>query len=315
MPPTIDPAAFAGVDPATPIVALNGETMGTNWRVLYAARADPAAVRAAIVARLDAIVGQMSHWLPTSHLCRFNRAAAGAWIGLPADFASVMDAALRLAATSRGAFDPAMGRLVDLWGFGPPGAIAAPADRDVAAALATSGWDRLRWDAARQRLRQPGGLSLDLSGIAKGYAVDAIADLLSDRGIDHALIEVGGELVGRGIQPSGEPWWVDLETPPGAVLTPIRAALHGCAVATSGSYVRGNHSIDPRTGRPATNGVLSVSVLARTAMLADALATAIAVGYPDTTFDGIEVAARIVLQEGDAITEVLTPPMMRWLDN
>ncbi|KQN26953.1 thiamine biosynthesis protein ApbE [Sphingomonas sp. Leaf33] len=281
--------------------------MGTTWRVLYAGHAPADDVGGGIEAVLASLVGQMSHWAPDSLLCRFNRAAAGDRVPLPPDFAAVIDTALRVAAASDGAFDPAVGALVDLWGHGPPGPMPQPDDDAIARARAVSGWRRLRWNPATQRLRQPGGLALDLSGIAKGYAADAVADHLAARGIANALVEVGGELVGRGVRPDGEPWWVDLETPTDCRLPPLRIALHGLAVATSGSYVRGDHTLDPRRGRPAANGVLSVSVIAGSAMLADALATALTVCYPETAPGGMRVAARIIVRDGAGFREILTP--------
>nr|WP_277923848.1 FAD:protein FMN transferase [Sphingomonas hankookensis] len=284
--------------------------MGTGWRVLCALRedVDTAALRGEVDARLSGLVAQLSHWEPTSDLCRFNALAAGGWTDLSPDFAAVVDLSLRVAHASGGAFDPTIGRLVDLWGFGPPGPQPEPAAAAIAAARAASGWQRLRRDPGGGRLRQPGGLALDLSGVAKGYAVDAVADLLAARGVRHCLVEIGGELAGRGMRPDGDPWWVDLEQPVGIRPSPLRIALHECAVATSGNYVRGDHSIDPRNGRPATNGVVSVSVIAATAVLADALATAIAVGYPaGETIGLLDIAARIVVRDGDAMREILTP--------
>ncbi|WP_097064943.1 FAD:protein FMN transferase [Sphingomonas guangdongensis] len=287
--------------------------MGTTWRVLYVGPDAPDGVQLAIKALLATLDDQLSHWNPASRLCAFNRAPAGSWITLPHHLASVMDTALRVAAVSNGAFDPSIGALVDLWGFGPPGPKPTPDDAAISEALAVSGWRRLRWDPAARRLRQPGGLSLDLSGIAKGYAADAIADLLGARGLVHALVEVGGELVGRGVQPDGSPWWVDLESPPGLNVEPIRAALHGIAVATSGNYVRGAHSIDPRNGRPSDNNVASVSVLAETAMLADALATAWTIAFPNDDFRDMNVAARIITHADSGAVEHLTPAMARML--
>ncbi|MEZ0496759.1 FAD:protein FMN transferase [Sphingomonas sp. IW22] len=310
MPPVIDPAAMAGHDPAAPVIALAGATMGTAWRVLYAARGSvtPGRVRAAIEGRLADLVAQMSHWEASSTLSRFNRAAPGEWAALEPDFARVVGAGLKLARQSGGAFDPAIGRLTDLWGFGPQGAAPLPSPEAVGAARAAGGWQRLDFNAEQRRLHQPGGLSLDLSGIAKGYAVDAVADLLAAMGIRHCLIEIGGELVGRGLRPDGDPWWVDLENPPGVTLPPLRIALHQIAVATSGSYVRGAHSIDPRTGYAATNRVVSVSVIAATAMEADALATAITILYPDLTpLDPLRPAARIVTAEAQGPVEMITP--------
>lgn len=273
--------------------------MGTTWRVLFVRprRIEPGAIRAAIVARLDRLVAEMSHWQLGSLLCRFNRAPAGSWTILPPDFAHVVAAGLRIAAATDGAFDPAIGRLVDLWGFGPPGPQPHPTAPELAAARAQSGWQRLAYDPAARRLRQPGGLALDLSGIAKGHAVDAVAQALRGVGVRHALVEVGGELAGSGIRPDGEPWWVDLETAPGTDTAPLRIALHGLAVATSGDYRRGAHNLDPRCGRPAGNHVVSVSVVHHSAMEADAWATALTILGPANgiaTADRHDIAARIV---------------------
>nr|WP_183985170.1 FAD:protein FMN transferase [Sphingomonas jinjuensis] len=285
--------------------------MGTTWHVLYAGHRD---LRAAIEARLDALVAALSHWAPDSALSAFNRAPAGSWIALPPDLARVVDAGLRLAQASDGAFDPAIGVLVDAWGFGPPGACPEPDAPAIAAALARSGYHRLRWDG--ERLFQPGGVHLDLSGIAKGYAVDAVADLLADHGIRHCLVDIGGELSGRGMRPDGDPWWVDLEMPPGIALPPLRVALHQLAVATSGNYRRGEHTLDPRKGRPPDNGVVAVSVLASTAMLADALASAATVAWPDLSLLlDRDIAARVVIRDGDRVEEVLTPALRAMLDD
>lgn len=284
--------------------------MGTTWRLLYAARHAPDAVRERIEARLAELVAALSHWEPDSALCRFNH-SAGEWVTLPRDLARVVDAGLHLARMSGGAFDPAIGVLVDLWGFGPPGPKSMPDDAAVEAARARSGWQRLDWDRDARRLRQPGGLQLDLSGIAKGYAADELADLLAGIGICHCLVEVGGELAGRGIRPDGEPWWVDLEVPPGVNLPPLRVALHQMGVATSGDYVRGAHALDPRTGRAAENGVTAVSVVARSAIAADALATAILIAWPDLSMLApLAPAARVVLGG----REILTPALQAMLD-
>lgn len=279
--------------------------MGTTWRVLYAGHQPGLKVRAAIEARLADLVAQLSHWEPTSALSRFNKAAGGTWMRMPPDLAFVVGEGLRLAEATGGAFDPAIGALVDLWGFGPPGTRSAPSDAELAAAWQRSGWRRLAWRASERLLYQPGGVGLDLSGIAKGHAVDALIELLATRGLRHCLIEIGGELAGRGLRPDGDPWWVDLETPPGVALPPIRLALHGIAVATSGSYVRGEHNIDPRSGRAPAGSPIAVTVIAPSAMLADALASAILIAYPSldcSCFEG--VAFRTVCASADGNVEL-----------
>lgn len=316
LPARIDPNAAANGDPAAAIVTLGGEAMGTMWRALYVTRDVPGAqaVGERLQERLDDLVAQMSHWAPDSVLSRFNRSAPGSWSALPPDFAAVIDTGLRVAALSDGAFDPAIGHLVDLWGHGPKGPQPVPDEAAIAQARAAGGWHRLRWDAAAARLWQPGGVALDLSGIAKGHAADAVADTLAALGFRHCLVEVGGELVGRGMRPDGDPWWVDLETPPGVDPPPMRVALHGMAVAGSGTYRKGEHGLDPRTGRPPSNGVIAVHVIARTGMLADALATAVAVLFPDlSALAPMQVAARILVQRGGAVEENLTPPLQALL--
>ena len=276
--------------------------MGTTWTVQWSQPGDGEAhaLRPLLVQALARLVAQMSHWAPESDLCHYNRAPAGSRVPLAPEFATVMRAALAIAAASEGAFDPSAGPLVDAWGFGPPGPRAtAPADAELAVARARVGWQRLRLEGGQ--LLQPGGVALDLSAIAKGYAVDHLAALLEARGIAHYLVEVGGELRGQGCKPDGSPWWVALETPadapPGAVLPETVLALDGLAVASSGDYRRHAdygagrvaHSLDPRRGVPLANGIAMLSVVHAGAMQADAWSTALGVlGVGD----GLRMATR-----------------------
>ncbi len=192
-------------------------------------------------------------------------------------------------------------------------------------ALARCDWRTLRFDAQHSRLYQTGGLLLDLSAIAKGYAVDRVLQRLSTLGLQHLLVEVGGELRGQGLRPGGLPWWVDLESPPQgedqAPLTVTRLALHGLAVASSGDYRRvytraGRqlpHSMDPRTGAPIAHGLASVSVVHPSCMWADGWSTALTVlgleqGFALACAQGI--AALFVQRDADGrLREVLTPAL------
>jgi len=292
--------------------------MGTTWRVLAVSPRPVAALRKAIDAAIADVVVQMSHWDATSHLSRFNAAPVGTPTPIPADFATVLQCALNVAAASGGAFDPAAGHLVDRWGFGPPGPVATPPTDAQLAAHPRPAAPHLRLDGAT--LTRTADVRLDLSGIAKGFGVDAVWRALAALGIDDALVEIGGELRGEGIRPDGQPWWVDLETPRGDPATPLRVALHGLSVATSGDYVRHwthdgrryAHTLDPRTGRPVDNGVIAVSVLAADAMAADAWATALHVLGPA----GMSLAAtrglavRMLIRDG----ELLSPALAAMLD-
>jgi thiamine biosynthesis lipoprotein len=161
-----------------------------------------------------------------------------------------------------------------------------PDDAAVARSRERCGWEQIDFLHGERRVRQPGGMAIDVCGIAKGYAVDCLADLLRRRGIGNFLVEIGGELRGEGMRPDGNPWWVAVEAPrAGPIMREEETviALHGLSVATSGDYRRHHsrggkrisHIIDPRIGYPAANSVVCVTVLHQRCMRADALATAL----------------------------------------
>lgn len=312
VPEMANPHALAGFDPNAQVVVLNGATMGTSWcvKIALAASHDQSTIADAVQARLDSVVAQMSHWDDASLLCRFNNAAPGSWTALPGDFAKVIACGLEIAERSGGAFDPALGRLTDIWGLGPRCVAEVPSDPKIAKALAHSGAASLAFDADNSRLRQPGGFWLDLSGIAKGYAADAIAEMLATQGIRHALVEIGGECAGRGIRPDGDPWWVDVETPKGFFLAPLRIALCELAIATSGDYLRGAHTLDPSTGHPPHHPTTAVSVIHKSCMAADAWASALSVLPPARAQELAEqegLAARLLTHDnGEWVSSALS---------
>lgn len=269
---------------------LAGHCMGTSWsvRVVGDQQESLAKLERWIVALLERIENQMSHFRAHSDLRLFADLPAGQWMGLPAEFARVLRAALEVAEASGGAFDPTLAASVDAWGFGAgtrfsDAGFVLPAAGSLAGQA--PGWKRLEIDA-QNRLRQPGGVALNLAAIAKGFAVDAVSELLTQAQWSNHLVEIGGELRGSGIKPDGHPWWVALEAPAADCPLPAtRIALHGLAVATSGDYRRCyrageqfiHHTIDPETGMPAANRLSSVTVIHRECMHADAWATALMV--------------------------------------
>ena len=290
---------YAAVRAAAPervaLHTLSGATMGTRWTVKYDGSAAPeAVVGLAIEAALATVVQQMSTWEPDSDISRYNRAPAGTWVALPPGFAAVAGCALGWVRLSGGAFDPTVGPLVDVWGFGPRPepecgyAGAVPPDISaVQAAQARTGWRRLQLEVAPPRLLQPGGLHLDFSGIAKGFAVDLVGEALSACGVADWLVEIGGELRARGRRPDGGAWRVGVEQPGNAA--PLPLVLGDRAIATSGDRwhafefggQRYAHTIDPRTGAPVAHDLASVTVVHVTCMDADALATALLVLGPE----------------------------------
>jgi len=285
--------------------------MGTTWRVQAVSKRPLAEIRTLVEQALASVVQEMSHWEASSHLSRFNAAPVGTRAILPPDFGTVMACALQVHAASGGAFDPAAGELVDLWGFGPPGPVTAPPTREAIAAAFHPFAVKLDGPV----LTRSAPVRLDLSGIAKGAAVDLMWRALAQHEVTDALIEIGGELRGEGLRPDAQPWWVEMETPAGHPAAPIRLALHGLCVATSGDYVRNwrhagrrySHTLDPRTGRPVDNGVTAVSVVAPDAMTADAWATALHVIGPR----GLELAdarglgVRMLMKDGERLSATL----------
>ncbi|WP_282275986.1 FAD:protein FMN transferase [Stenotrophomonas sp. PS02297] len=314
------------------IAALGGHTMGTTWSVkLVAPRGrDLHPLHAGIQAQLDRVVAQMSTWEPGSDISRYNRAAAGSWQTLPGEFWRVLLAAQAVAERSGGAFDPTVGPLVALWGFGADaGQRRAPDAARLAEVAAQCGWQRLQLDPQAQAALQPGGLQLDLSAIAKGYGVDLVSDWLRGQGIDAALVEVGGELHGRGRKPDGQPWRVLVESAPeedaGAGHPPRVLALDDLAVATSGDRwhryeqdgVSYSHTLDPRRHAPVTAASAAVTVIHREAMLADAWATALTVMGADEGLafaDAHGLAARFLQRGADGPVETLSQGFRRHLD-
>lgn len=272
-----------------------GAAMGTTYRVTVVSDAGggqgPSAVEAEVRRVLERIEGRMSHYRPDSELSRFNRARTVEPRQMSGETLKVVAEALAVGRASGGAFDVTVGPLVDAWGFGPPGRAPAAPDAAGLAALRTrvgSGLLEVDLAASTLRKRRP-DMALDLSAIAKGYAVDAVAARLAERGFGDHLVEIGGELRASGGNERGGPWRVAVERPfPGAEAQRI-VSLTDAAIATSGDYrnhydldgARVSHTVDPRTGRPVTHGPLSVSVIAERCSLADARSTALNVLGPD----------------------------------
>ncbi len=318
--------------PSGELKTLSGQSMGTTWTVRFIdpqQRSDKT-VQTLIQNELDLVVAQMSTWQQDSNLSIFNRAAANTWHVLPEPFFKVLDCALKVAAETDGAFDPTVGTLVNIWGFGPEGQRISPPDpAQVKALHRNCGWQKLQLDRDNMRVLQPGGVYVDFSGIAKGYSVDRVSHALKDAGIENYLIEVGGELYGKGIKPDGQPWWIALETSPAEKkMSESIIALHGLAVATSGNYRRYfehhdqhyAHTIDPRTGFPidrASNALVSVTVLHAECMLADALATAFTVMGAQAALAYAKqnnIATLLVEHYHDGFQEHLSPRLIAMLE-
>jgi len=267
--------------------ALNGPTMGTRWSAVFHAPAgfDPAPVFRALGDAVATVDAQMSTWKPDSDLMRLNRAPLHEWQVVPHTLFEVVAAGLEIGRLSGGAFDIGMGDAVAAWGFGPapadPGAMRAALQQKRSPAH-----EVLDLDPATSRIRKRAPLALDLSGIAKGHAVDRMAETLGQFRIRDALVSIDGELRALGLRPDGRPWTVAIERPDDTRRAPVSMLeLSDCAVATSGDYrhwvrIGGRrlaHTMDPARGAPLAAPPASVTVLAQTCMAADAWATALTV--------------------------------------
>jgi len=309
---------------------LGGAIMGTTYRVTLPRLPD--SVSAEMIGRelrrvLERIDTAMSTYRTESEVLRFNRAAAGEWVPVSADTSRVAAAAIATARRTEGAFDPTVGPLVDLWGFGPAGpSVRLPAPNAVSAVRNQTGHAALEGRQSPPALRKrQEGLRIDFSGIAEGFAVDEMVCALERIGVSDFLVELGGEVRCGGRNPAGRPWAIAIETPNLAAARPQwHLELTDAAIATSGDYRkffivdgrRYSHLIDPRTGWPVDHGLASVTVIGGSAMQCDALSTALLVMGPEAGFAFAErhhIAAQFITRGETGFSERLTAPFARYL--
>ncbi len=304
-------AAFAtpSVCFAGSVETLSGPAFGTYWQIAAPRGSGVARLVPDIQALFAKIDTQFSPWRADSAISQFNRGTAGAFD--PA-LLQVTAAALDIARLSEGAFDPTVGPLVAQWGFGPVTQGGAPDWR--ALAVGPDALTKARAD-----------LTLDLCGIAKGWALDRAAALARDAGFDSLLIDLGGELYALGQHPDGRDWHVAIEAPSPLFQSPAALRLPaGAAVATSGtraqSYDLGgrvySHIIDPVTRAPAAGGLRSVTVVAADAMTADGWATALCaagdMAGPDLAASQ-NIAAVFLIEQEDALRIVRTGQIAQFI--
>jgi thiamine biosynthesis lipoprotein len=282
------PGCWFSSDPEE--LRLSGETMGTTYNVTaIGTDLDAEAMGAAVEAALAAVNGKMSNWDPNSEVSTFSKSTSTAPVTVSAEFAHVVAAANEVHAKSGGTFDVTLGPLIELWGFGPrKPEDPVPADDAITAALAGVGQSQLLDldKAAGTLAKSAPEVGINLSAIAKGYGVDAVAQTLQGFGVENYMVEIGGDLVTLGKNLAGEPWRIGIEKPdPSAQAVQLVVPVSDLGLATSGDYrnyfehegQRYSHILDPVTGRPVTHATTSVTVIAETAMMADAWATAMLV--------------------------------------
>lgn len=281
------PGAESKAKPSGFVIA--GSGLGTTYHIklLLPAASEQPFPKNTLQDQVDAVIDQldrsMSTYKPDSELNQLNRHPVGQSFAASPELLEVLLLARQIYTVTDGAFDPTVGPLVDLWGFGPNITNdRVPAEAEITVLSARVGFDSIDIDRAGAAVSKTADVALDLSAIAKGYVVDRLAELLLELGVDNFMVEVGGELRLSGSNASGQPWKIAVEVP-ALVQGNIQRVLllTGTGLATSGDYrnyferegVRYSHTIDPRNGYPITHNLASVTVLASTAAEADAFAT------------------------------------------
>lgn len=279
-------------------ITLTGNTMGTSYRIVYLDE-EARNYQQSIDSLLLVFNQSLSTYIPESEISRFNQGDSLVYDS--PYFYPVLVSSREVFEATEGAFDPTVGPLVNLWGFGPEGPQLKDSIR-IELLLPLINFNNIIFDETRVKKGKP-GIKLDFSANAKGFGVDILAEFLSEKGIKNMLVEIGGELVAKGVNEKGEIWKVGISRPEEAgrseeLFSVI--ALNDKAMATSGNYrnyyeVDGkkfSHTIDPSTGRPVNHGLLSATVVADDCMTADAIATALMVM-------GTEKAIALQQKQGD----------------
>lgn len=304
--------------------------MGTSYTVKVSRLPegiDGARLGEKISAVLEQINAQMSTYLADSELSRINRNPSTDWQPVSRPLYRVLLEAQRISRLTGGAFDITVGPLVNLWGFGPAAMqFEPPAEDLIEEQLNLVGYRHLQLREEPVSVRKAiAGLYLDLSALAKGYAVDQVAELLEQQGITDYMVELGGEIRLRGSNLSGKPWRIAVEKPtPEKRMIQRVLSITDVAMATSGDYRnffefdgrRFSHTIDPRTGRPIEHRLASVTILRQTSMEADALATAMMVLGPEQGYQLAEkekIAALFIIKDAEGFVEKSTSAFQQYL--
>lgn len=309
---------------------LRGFTMGTSYSVQFNAidkEINLEDLQATIEQRLELINQQMSTYLATSELSLFNQSNHEEWYAVSEELVLLIQQAANISQQSAGAFDITVGPLVNLWGFGPhESEFIVPTADQINLSKQHIGYQHLRYQTNPPALyKTVEGVYVDLSAIAKGYAVDEIAKILDAFNIKNYMVEIGGEVKSRGIAAHGSAWRIGIETPAGerAGIEAI-LSLPDMGVATSGDYRnyfeqagrRYSHTIDPRSGYPVEHHLASVTVVHDSVAYADGWATAFMVLGPSKTLElskQLQLATLLITREGNQFKMTASDAMKQYI--
>lgn len=305
------------------VIRMRGEALGTFYALTVVAPPtglDENKIRQLADEALDRVNTLMSTYKEDSELSRFNRHEEATPFPLSRESFEVFSIALTIAEESGGAFDITVGPLVNAWGFGPVAQGDPPSDELIQELLLHQGYEKLRLVNGNAVVKDEPRLYCDLSAVAKGYAVDLIAEAFEEAGILRYMVEVGGEMRVAGSNGEGHLWGLGIEKPQAGIRElELAVYLHEGSLATSGDYRnmyvhegrRISHTIDPTTGYPIQHDLAAVSVIHPSCARADAYATALLVLGPEKGLalaEEKELAALFLIRnEGGEIQRKLTP--------
>lgn len=283
---------FCACNKQATLVHIEGRTMGTQYNVKFFTSngelGDKEKAKEEIDEVLKKVNKEMSTYLKDSEISYFNQTDRLGWLKISKDFFNVTVYALKLAEETEGAFDPTIGPLVNLWGFGPGGERKVPEQVQIEEALKRVGYDKISLNSEKFEIKKKvPGVYLDLSALAKGFGVDKVADFIESKGIANYMVEIGGEVRTKGQKGDKSSWKIAIEAPhptsQGESYQRI-LNLNSLSLATSGNYrnffmengKKYSHTINSKTGNPVAHSLASVSVAdSGSCMKADALATAL----------------------------------------
>lgn len=316
--------------PTDELISIKGKTMGTTFRIKIVNNNNLSinykSLESEITNLLKEINRQMSTYIEDSEISHFNNYNSTEWFNISYDFASLLNTAIDVSNLSAGAFDITVGPLVNLWGFGPE--IKKPEVPDVKDLLEAKSktsykFIEVRVDTPAVKKDKP-EVYLDMSAIAKGYAVDKVAELLSSKKIINYMVEIGGEVRTSGKNNNDESWKIGIETPDSPSNIQNVISISNYSIATSGDYnnyfeengIRYSHTIDPRTGMPITHKLASVTVIHTNCTLADAYATTINVMGPTAGYDFAlkeNLIIYMIVRDEKGFIEKTTPQFTKFL--
>ncbi len=321
---------IAGCQQQPEIIRLGGDTMGTTWSVTVVhdrQQVSNGDLQTLLENRLVQINQLMSTYDPQSEVSRFNKKQSDSWFPISVETYLVIRQALQISELSGGAFDISVGPLVNLWGFGTTGRPQQrPTQEEIRSILASVGYQHLELRAHPPLLKKDiPALQIDLSAIAKGYAVDALGNVLQQQGYQDFLVEIGGEILTAGRRPGKQLWRIAVEKPVeetrevGTILT-----MTGTAMATSGNYrnfyvedgQRYVHTIDPVSGQPIIHKLASATVLDPSCARADALATTLMVMGEEKAIafsEKHDIPVYLMIHHGEETANYQSPAFKKFL--